>query len=206
MQNALSRSIALFIACALFSSGCGSTKPAKFYALSPTEGAVAGKGAPLEDRIITVRLDPVDIPDYLDRPQIVSRSGQNELVVSEYNRWAGSLRDDITRALMNDLTVLLSREGVQVSIIRPAMPVDYRLRVDVVRFDIMPGGNVILRAQWILTGKDGAVAIPLRTSVVEEKIDGTGYAAKVAAMSRALEGLSREMAGAMGPLVQNKAH
>ncbi len=206
MHKHISRFILLFFACALFSSGCGSTIPAKFYSLSSTEGAEPKKGASPEGRAITIRLDPVDIPDYLDRPQIVSRSGQNELVVSEYNRWAGSLRDDITRVLMDDLTLLLAREGTQVSMTRPAMAVDYRLRVDIVRLDIMPGGTVFLRAQWILTGKDGAAVVPLRTNTVEEKIEGTGYAARVAAMSRAFEGLSREMSGAIGPLIQDEAN
>ncbi len=71
--------------------GCGSTPPSRFYHLdsmtSPGEGGQQTGG---EEKTI-ISLGPVRIPDYLDRPQIITSSGDNEFNLSEFDRWAGSL-------------------------------------------------------------------------------------------------------------------
>jgi uncharacterized protein len=45
--------------------------------------------------------------NYLDRPQIVTRAGKNELKLSEFDRWAGSLDSDVAPAIVDDVSSLL---------------------------------------------------------------------------------------------------
>ena len=59
-----------------------------------------------------VAVGPVAIPDYLDRPQILTRSGPSELQLAEFERWAGSLEKDVSRVLAENLSTLLEKDHV----------------------------------------------------------------------------------------------
>ena len=66
--------------------------------------------------------------------------------------------------------------------------------MDVIRFDGSLGGDVSLIARWaILEGKDKKIVFARKSTIIEPS-GGKGYEAMVAADSRALEKLSREIA------------
>jgi len=87
---------ALFAICvALLSlTGCigGSSPAIKFYVLNPVNAQSQddSEASPLHIEITAVRL-----PQYLERPQIVTRTGDNRLLLSEFNQWGGNLRKDM---------------------------------------------------------------------------------------------------------------
>ncbi len=180
---------------------CSTSKPAKFYTLNSLAQSTT-ENTPPSGRTVTVGIGPVTIPDYLDRPQIVTRTSQNELNISEFNRWAGSLDTNVTRVLVENLSALLSPESISVTQWERAGTVDYRIAVDVIRLDAMPDGTVLLKAQWAIQAKPGTLALTARESSFSERIDGESYNARVAAMSRALADLSQEIADAMKAIVQ----
>jgi hypothetical protein len=194
-------SISLFLVLLIILTGCGTTKSSRFYTLNSlkTQDTVQKTTSP--DRDLSVGIGPVSIPDYLERPQIVSRTSQNELYIDEFNRWAGSLDSDISRVLSENLSSLLSEEHISVLTLERAAPVGYRIIVNVTRFDLMPDNTFLLKTQWSISGKDGKKVL-MRESYLSEHIDGKDYGARVAAMSRAIEMLSRDIAGAMKPLIQ----
>ena len=172
-------------------SGCASTDPARFYTLHSSENADIVQQSPYE---LFVMIGPLEIPDYLDRPQIVSRTSQNEITFSEFQRWAGSLKDDITRVLSENLTQLLSEDAISVSPWEWGATSDYRLGVLIMRFDIMPEGNVLLSARCTLIGGDGTTQFLMWEASVTEPITAQTYDSKVSSMSRALEKLSQDIA------------
>lgn len=176
----------------LIISGCASTDPSRFYTLHAIESPdTVQPSSPYE---LFVMIGPIEIPDYLDRPQIVSRTSQNEITFSEFQRWAGSLKDDITRVLSEDLTQLLSEDAISVSPWEWGTTSDYRIGVLIRRFDIMPDGNVLLSARCTLIGGDGTTQLLMWEASVAESITAQTYDAKVSSMSRALEKLSRDIA------------
>lgn len=186
-------------------AGCGVSPSPRFYTLaslatSETPGQARDGG---ED--VVLGLGPVTIPDYLDRPQIAVRSSGNELVIGEYDRWAGSLRNDVTRVLMENLSALLRAGSVSVVSWRQGIPSDYRVSVDVSRFDVRPGTDVILKAQWAVFAKDGKGMLLMRESEIAEPLAGSGYGTAVAAMGKALEGLGREIARGVQSVNSNQA-
>jgi uncharacterized lipoprotein YmbA len=174
--------------------GCGSTQPSRFYTLDSVGNHEVGNQSVPADYNISVSIGPVDIPDYLDRPQIVSRTSQNELSLSEFDRWAGSLKDDIVRVLSENLTNLLSQNSVFVSPWGRGIVSDYQVTINIRRFDAMPEGNVLLNAQWTIIGKEGTQILRMRESFITESMSAQTYSAKVSAMSGALEKLSRDIA------------
>ncbi|HTR44617.1 MAG TPA: ABC-type transport auxiliary lipoprotein family protein, partial [Thermodesulfovibrionales bacterium] len=64
-------------------AGCAGSPPSTFYQLSSLGGQtqVTREGAP--DQSLIIAIGPVRMPDYLDRSQIVTRSGKNELKLAE---------------------------------------------------------------------------------------------------------------------------
>ena len=194
-------SISLVVVFLIFFTGCGTTKPAKFYTLNSLKAQDTVQKATSSDSHISIGIGPVSIPDYLERPQIVSRTSQNELYIDEFNRWAGSLENDIARVLSGNLSTLLSEEHVSVLTSMPAALFEYRIMVNVTRFDLMPDNTFLLKTQWRILGKDEKKLL-MRESYLSEQIDGKDYGARVAAMSRAIEILSRDIAGEMKPFIR----
>jgi uncharacterized lipoprotein YmbA len=145
---------------------------------------------------------PIKFPEYLDRQEIVTRSSSNKITLSDFDLWAGSLAEDFSRVLAENLSVLLSTESVILyPRLRPGLA-KYQILVDVIRFDGSPGGDVSLIVRWaILEGKERKVA-SMRKSTIIEPSGGKGYEAMVEADSRALEKLSREIADAIKTLAK----
>src|SRR6267378_3040726 len=91
-------------------AGClGSSRPARFYTLAPLQ-IRDGPGSTSTDA--TLAIGPVEIPDSIDRPQIVTRTGANELVVAEFDRWGSSLDREITASLVSQGRWELIAQGV----------------------------------------------------------------------------------------------
>jgi uncharacterized lipoprotein YmbA len=134
----------------------------------------------------------VRVAEYLDRPQMITRSGDNALELAEFDRWGEPLGESITRVLMGDLGALLGTDRVERW--RNARHADVSVEVDVQRFDGPASGPVALVAHWrVRRGDDGVE----RISRISEPLNGSGHAAQAAAMSRALRELSREIVTAL---------
>lgn len=177
----------LVVACASPSS--------RFYALSASPPPPAATSSDL-----SVIVNPVIIPAAVDRAQMVVSVGPNQARVDEFNRWVGPLQNGIARVVAENLVALLGTARVTVS--TQTMPLaDYRVAIDVQRFDSALGEAATLDAFWTVTrAKDGKSQTG-RTSL-REPATAAGYDAVVAAHSRALERLSRDIAAGVQALVR----
>jgi uncharacterized lipoprotein YmbA len=180
--------------------GCAGTQPARFYTLSPSSAPGERPKAVSAEQGIAVAVGPVAIPDYLNRPQILTRLGSREIRLSEFERWAGSLEEDVSRVLAENLSILLSPDNVTVLRwgrgVQP-VPATYRVGVDVTRFEGTLGGSAVLAARWSVTREEDGMVLAARESNIKEPVEGQEYDALVNAMSRALATLSREIAAAI---------
>ncbi len=181
--------------------GCAGSAPAKFYTLSPlaTTGEVKSeKGT--AGQTLAIGIGPVRLPQYLARKEIVTRTDANKIDLGEFDLWGGSLQDDFSRNLLENLSLLLA--GDRVSLFPwPGMGVlDYRVGVDVVRFDGNRGGDVVLIANWTIREGQGAKVMRVQTSRLQEPTGGQSYDAMVGGMSRALGRLSGEIGEAIKAL------
>jgi len=180
----------------LFVAGCSTSPPSQYYFLTPLseQAETAAEIDPTLD--ITVVEVQVRIARYLDRPQIITRLDSNEYRLDEFNRWAGSFKDNITTVLIQNLTTLLDNTVVARRPIPSALPVDYVVFVDIIQFDSMPGQSVTLQATWgVMVKGDIAAAQTMqpRSFHVNVPLESKGYDTLVAAKSRILADLSREI-------------
>lgn len=179
----------------LTAAGCSiksETAPSRFYLLRPLP-ADADQVPPGSSTDPVIALGPVEIPAHLDRPQIVTRTAGAEVKLSEFERWAEPLDDNIAAVLAENLSGLVPTKVVSPYPSRLPPDLDLRVAVEVLRFDGSLSEEAVLDARWRILDRDD---LPLRTerSRLTQPVSGDGYDALVDAMSRALGLLSREIA------------
>lgn len=183
--------VVLFLA-AVAVAGCASPR-SSFYTLSPSAKP------PAADAGYSVSVGPVSVPGAVDRPQIVVRSGPNQVSIDEFNRWASPLPEEIARAVAGKLGSTLGTQQVSLFPGPTSSGARYRVVIDVMSFDSSPGDSAMLDAVWsVRSAKDG----PSRTgrTTASEAAQEKSYPALVAAHGRALGKLSEDIAGAIREL------
>jgi uncharacterized lipoprotein YmbA len=129
--------------------GCASSPPARFYLLN----IPAGGQEKQPEHQSTNRLSlQVQMPEYLDRPQIVVRQGTHRLSLCELDRWAEPLSRMITRVLSQELAA-----GPLPVRVNPPGPSEENAQiwVQILRLDGKPGGSVHLTAYWQIASSRG---------------------------------------------------
>jgi uncharacterized lipoprotein YmbA len=173
-------------------SGCGAvTASSDFYTLKPlTAGPSTESG--LKDLIVGV--GPATFPEYLNRPQLITRESPIKVRVNEFQRWAGPLPEDFLLVLAENLSILLESDKVLSHPWGNYFSVAYKVPMDVQQFDGNTGEAVMLNVRWAILGRDDKVLVT-RKSVIKIDVTGTDYDALVLAQSQALVELSKEIAG-----------
>jgi uncharacterized lipoprotein YmbA len=177
---------------AVLAAGCGTPLKERFYTLAPPPAASPAPSP--ASASFSVVVGPLTIPETVDRPQLVLRVAPNRVLIVEEARWAAPLKSEISRVIAAELAQLL--EGAQTSTAaqRATPNADYRVFIDIQRFDSAPGDGVAIEAQWSLRTGDN-VRQTGRSAVREAA--GTSYEDIVAAHGRALAAVSRDIAAAI---------
>ena len=174
--------------------GCRSGAPAvEFYTLSSLKPAQEKANPSVAASNIAVGVGPVEIPQVLDRPQIVTRTGPNKITLDEFHRWAGSLQADFAQVLAENISLLLGIDEVVVYPWQAGFAPDYRVAVDIKSFEGQWGKNVLLDAIWQIGDRTGTKTLAVNRSVITEPLTAASYDALVAAQSQAVAQLSREI-------------
>lgn len=165
--------------------------PTRFFVLTAVEKKT---DAPIA---ITFGVDHIDMPEYLLRTEIVSRSASNQISVAEYDRWGEPLRDGFARTLRRDLESELGAGHVfgqpfeQSQL--PVMVVD----VDVHHLEHMAGQGAMLEAGWTLRERAKGTVIAVHASKITVPAPDKDPGAEVAALSKAISMMSAEIAAAV---------
>ena len=202
MKNGLIRILAILMLGALWvvHSGCASSPPSRFYLLSSLETPRPEMKPSADEQCFSIGIGPVKIPEYLNQPKIVTRGGANQLKLAEFDRWSEGLSGNMTRVLAENLSALLCTKAIAIFPWRGGIPLDYRIELDVQRFDGTLGGDVSLEAWWMILSGDGKTLLQSKRTSVNESAGGGDYESLVRAHSRTLEKLSREVAEAIKAL------
>jgi len=174
--------------------GCASSPPSKFYTLSPMPiSGEAKMGKETAGKPLAVLLGPVHLPYYLARKEIVTRTDTYRIDLAENEFWGGSLQDDFSRTLLENLSFLLAEDRINLSPWPGGGRGDYRVAVDVLRFDGSRGGEIVLLAKWIIRNGQDNKEVRSRDSRIRETVNEQSYEGLVAGMSKAVARLSQEI-------------
>jgi uncharacterized lipoprotein YmbA len=183
---------ALLLAAALGCLGPHSSPPVLYHTLQPLQP----EGAPAAPSGLALEVLPVRLPELLQRPQLVLAEGAGGMGLSEDHRWGNPLDRDMQRVLVQNLSLLLGSEAVVASPYGERVAAGYRLELEVLSCQAR-AGVLELDAVWMITRPGQARALLVRPSRLREALADAGPDALVAAHSRILAALSREIAAAL---------
>jgi len=182
------KACAASLALAALLAACGSVAPARFHTL-----LAAGAPSFEQQRTITWELLPIAIPAQVDRPQWVVRGGDGTLAVLENERWIAPLGAEMHGAIGERLaeTIGASRTSAK----------PWRVRIDVQRFDSLPGRAARIEADWSVSG--ASASFDCRASY--EDAAAAGFPALAAAHRGAVRRLADAIAAALVALDAGRA-
>ena len=132
----------LLAGCSLLSAP--EVTPTRYFVL--TSDRSLGIGTPAQDSI-SLGLGPFTMPSYLGRPQMVTRKDPNQIVFSQYNRWAEPVDEGFQRVVAENVGRVV---GTNEIVLFPwyQIPLEYQVKGEVLRFEANDDGEVVLEAIW----------------------------------------------------------
>jgi uncharacterized lipoprotein YmbA len=166
----------------LLLAGCASSPPVRYFSLDAP--APAGSAA-AQGKILGV--GPLPTPEYLQRPQLVTRGPGQQMRVDEYSRWIEPLEQELLRYLSLSLANGLPGTTVVQFPYNSIVRADYRLIGRIDRFDADAEGLAVLTVQWgVGDGKGATLVRSQRTSYSAQATRPGDAGSIVAAMNRTL--------------------
>jgi uncharacterized lipoprotein YmbA len=169
-------------------AGCTSNPDQSVYVMPAPTGAHVASGT------LTLKLRPIILPDYLDTTDLVTRSGQYGIKVSQTGRWGERLSRGVTHALAADLG-----RRVPDTIVTdvPSEASSAQIEVTVSAFDVTAATSVLV-ANWTIIGQGDNRAPIMHTGTFTASVAAPGGdLAVVAAMAETVAELSDEIAATM---------
>lgn len=174
----------------LFGAGCGG-KTQEYYQLNAaTSGGASRSGG------MSVGVGPISLPAYVDRSELVYQSGDNSFQVPGNASWIGSLHENVTRVLVENLGSDLGSANVVTYPWPAGVTPTYSVSADVRQFHAISGDDAILEVAWRVRAGDRVTHHGVDT--FREPIQGDGYSAVVAAESRLLAQFAQRIARSLG--------
>lgn len=201
-----------FMACVFFAlavCGCLSVPDSpdpKFYMLRAIdESRVTHKFSITPGKIIGI--GPVKIPEYLNRPQIVTRDSNNMLIFAQFDRWGESLDVGIGRLIRENLIIMLPGATLETFPWGLDVPVKYQVFIDIVQLEGELAEDLILSVQWSVFDIDKKKMAIIKRTEFRQAISPHNYSGLVKTLSAACASLSSEIAGeleSLGALPEEK--
>ena len=195
--------VGLWILMSLLAASCAITTPTQFYVLTAVPSSAPLQRLPGDKRNLTISIGPVELPGYLDRPQIATRLSPTTLHFSEFHQWAEPLKDSVTRVLAENLSHLLATDYVVSHPWTRSTAMGYQVQVYLTYFEGMFGDQSLLKARWHILDTEAQEELIRQTSSFTAPANTEDYETMVAAMSQTLEKLSHDIAVALRALAQN---
>src|SRR5258708_24991779 len=130
---------------------------------------------------VCASVGPVSIPAAVDRPQIVVATAANQVRVDDFNRWSSPLQENLSSVIAENLAALLGSSRVTRFPKTSSADADFRVAIEVTRFESVPGQWATLDAAWTVRRTADGVVQTQRTSVREAVVPDNSFQAPAAA-------------------------
>lgn len=180
----------------LLLSGCfsgGTNAPIRYYLIDPFDYS----NNPLSAvRPLSIEIIDLQIPQYLERFHIATRSDESRLEFSEYNQWGENLRKNLLRTMARNLSKLLSTIDIGTPLNRSASSPDYRLQIHIEQFEQGADGRIKLITRWQLSDQSQTEPLGVFSAELEsqQSIEKGNYDAMVSVMRQQFGELSERIA------------
>jgi len=180
-------------------SGCTQSPP-RMYVMSGLDDVDKSAVRPPDPIVAIVR---VRLPDYLDRSQIVSRSGRNTLELADNDWWGESLSDSLPRIYAQDLSHFIKGGRVVIPSEGRGQKPHYEYVVTLDAYELSGDGQVVMRGNWRLVDlRNGKVVADGAVDQTRPVASGD-YSAIVHALNDNLNDSGRQIAEATANIVRH---
>lgn len=177
---------------ALSLSACVASGPAtQYYGLFADPG-IQSTGDPVWRDALGV--GPIVLPEFLEKPSIVTLTASQQIRVSGYHAWAGKLQDAVARVLADNIAAQLNADNVWAFPWDTRVRPDYQLRVEFEELAGIRGEDLRLSAKWTLFKRSENKVLYLGREQITVASDDDSYDAYVAALNQALNQASVSIA------------
>lgn len=183
--------------------GCATPGKPRFHTLSYHLAAPAGSQSAAAVAAYRVAIGPATVPEAIDRPQMVLDVAPGRHAILDGENWSAPLKREIPRVLAEVVGRKLAEARVAAYSQHGGQDADFKVLIDVQRFESIPGTSVSVEALWSVHNRDGKRLREVR-SVVVERVSAPGIAPLVEAHSKALAALGGEIAEAVAVLAARK--
>jgi uncharacterized lipoprotein YmbA len=172
-------------------AACISTPSTNFYVLEPLSTPTASATKTVKKPLIGI--GPVSMPALLDRKQIITRTENNSVQIAELHQWASPLKENVVQVLTHNLAAFRPNDIVRTYPWSAFGSVNYRIILDILRFDTSPGKSVNLEANWAIMDEKKRTLLTNGHSEIEHSLDDTSYTGTVNGLSKILSEFSQEL-------------
>lgn len=175
--------------------GCRSLTPSvTYYVLSSMAAGPEVAAGAVGDRTLTVGIRTVELPGYVNRTQMVKRTGSNQLEIATFYRWADYPDRMVQRVLDENLQRLMPHARILRSPWPPGLKPD--VVVDFTFLDLIgtTDGTMLLSAVWTLTAEGDPPTVQFHRKTLSVAISGSGFDDLAEAHNRVLIALCRDVA------------
>ena len=182
---------------ALLAVGCAGAPPPGYYMLAAAPPGSTSVPVTATTAPMLISVGPVNLPDYLDRRQVVTRDNAFAVRLAGNDYWAAPLRDMVPPVLVADVAMRLPADRVERFPQVSDSVGDYRIAVDVSRFDVDANGIATLVARWRIYGRNTPQPLLVADETLQRQAETSGYEAGTAALSATLGDLADRLAQAV---------
>lgn len=153
----------------------------------------------VSQRKLNVAVSKVNVPDLLNKPQIVVYDKDSQQVeILEFERWGEPLPYVLQSAVTNDLQKYLPNSFVK-NVEYSSEKLDYTVKIKVNKIEAYRNDKVVLSVWWHIEDKGGKVLTRKQNSY-ESKVNGETISDLVKAQNRAVNDLSLDIAKSLSKI------
>ena len=144
-----------------------------------------------------IGVGPVEIPKLMDRDQIVTEDGMNQVHLAEFHQWGAPLNDNISRVVAQNLGALRSDDIVYAYPWAAYDLIEIRIVLNFLDIELSPGKRAALDANWAIINERNQKILKYGRSRVDRPLVAASYNEAIRGLSLALGQLSHELAQAL---------
>ena len=172
---------------------------ARFYMLHAIDKDNIGQKFNIASNVV-IEVGPIKIPEYQDRPQMVTLNKDQTLAFSEFDRWGESLDLSLARLINENMASMLHGANLQMYPSNLTIPVTYQVMVDVLHIDSALDKGMLFVVQWSVIDLGNNKMVFTKRSEFQQPINPHNYAGLAETLSVLGGALSSEIAAKIASL------
>lgn len=176
-------------------TACAST-PTRFYTLESLNRPTAATTTASAKKLL-IGIGPLTLPALLDRKGIVTRAENNSVQIAEFDQWAAPLKDNVIAVISKNVAILQPDAIVRSYPWGVYGNVDYRVIIDMTRFDTQLGKSADLEASWAIMEEKNHTIIGNGQTKLQQPLTDASYNSAAQALSKLLSEFSQQLSRAL---------